>query len=109
MGRLGLTARPTAVPDLQAARPSARGAVPAVRRGVRPHEVVPAQILLTSRDLAVRGSYPQRATTLRRLLDLGTVPVINENDTTATDELTFGDNDVLAAQVAILPGRCSCC
>jgi glutamate 5-kinase len=66
--------------------------------------VVPAQILLTSRDLAVRGSYLNARTALRRLLDVGAVPVINENDTTATDELTFGDNDVLAAQVAILLG-----
>jgi glutamate 5-kinase len=66
--------------------------------------VVPAQVLLTSGDLAARASYLNARTTLRRLLDLGTVPVINENDTTATDELTFGDNDVLAAQVAILLG-----
>ena len=69
-----------------------------------PHDVVPAQVLLTSSDLAARASYLNARTTLRRLVELGAVPVINENDTTATDELTFGDNDVLAAQVAILLG-----
>ena len=69
-----------------------------------PHDVVPAQVLLTSSDLAARASYLNARVTLRRLVELGTVPVVNENDTTATDELTFGDNDVLAAQVALLLG-----
>jgi glutamate 5-kinase len=63
---------------------------------------VPGQVLLTSADLEHRASYLNARNTLERLLALGAVPVINENDTTATDELTFGDNDVLAAQVAIL-------
>ncbi|MGB1526563.1 MAG: hypothetical protein ACPG9N_03220, partial [Miltoncostaeaceae bacterium] len=66
------------------------------------HGAVPGQVLLTSADLERRSSYLNARNTLERLVALGAIPVINENDTTATDELTFGDNDVLAAQVAIL-------
>ena len=61
-----------------------------------------AQVLLTASDIAARTNYLNARQTLRRLLEWGVVPVINENDTTATDEITFGDNDFLAAQVAIL-------
>src|ERR1700761_959406 len=61
-----------------------------------------AQVLLTLSDVSERGHYLNVRHTLRRLLDWGVVPVINENDTTATDEISFGDNDFLAAQVAIL-------
>ena len=59
-------------------------------------------MLLTFFDLSHRTHYLNARRTLRRLLDWGVVPVINENDTTATDEISFGDNDFLAAQVAIL-------
>jgi len=105
VGRLGLALRPSALPDLQAASAVGQGVLfQRYAAAFAPHEVVPAQVLLTSSDLAARASYLNARTTLRRLLDLGAVPVINENDTTATDELTFGDNDVLAAQVAILLG-----
>jgi glutamate 5-kinase len=65
-------------------------------------ELTAAQVLLTSEDFARRGSYVNARNTLRRLLAWGIVPVVNENDTTATDEIRFGDNDVLAAQVAIM-------
>jgi glutamate 5-kinase len=105
LGRLGFRSRPTALPDLQAASAGGQGEL--FRRwaeAFRPHDVVPAQVLLTSGDLAARASYLNARTTLRRLTGLGAVPVVNENDTTATDELTFGDNDVLAAQVALLLG-----
>ena len=61
-----------------------------------------AQVLLTSLDMAARMHYLNARQTLRRLLEWRAVPVINENDTTATDEITFGDNDFLSAQVAIL-------
>ncbi len=61
-----------------------------------------AQVLLTFFDLSHRTHYLNARQALRRLLDWGVVPIINENDTTATDEITFGDNDFLAAQVAIL-------
>jgi glutamate 5-kinase len=66
--------------------------------------LVPAQVLLTSSDLERRDSYLNAGNALRRLLDLGALPIINENDATATDELTVGDNDRLAAHVAILIG-----
>ena len=61
-------------------------------------------MLLTFFDMSARGHYLNARRTLRRLLDWRVVPVINENDTTATDEISFGDNDFLAAQVAILIG-----
>jgi glutamate 5-kinase len=103
LGRLGIRERPTALPDLQAASAVGQGVL--FQRYLelfRAHDVIPAQVLLTSADLERRSSYVNARNTLTRLLDLGVVPVINENDTTATDELTFGDNDVLAARVAIL-------
>src|ERR687895_1130810 len=68
-------------------------------RGVRS-----AQVLLTFFDMSARSHYLNARRTLRKLLDWRIVPVINENDTTATDEISFGDNDFLAAQVAILIG-----
>ena len=66
------------------------------------HELTAAQVLLASDDFARRTSYVNARGTLRRLLAWGVVPIVNENDTTATDEIRFGDNDVLAAQVAIM-------
>jgi glutamate 5-kinase len=66
------------------------------------HGTRAAQVLLTAADIAARTNYLNARQTLRRLVDWGVVPVVNENDTTATDEITFGDNDFLAAQVAIL-------
>ena len=105
LGRLGIRERPSALGDLQAVSAVGQGVLfQRYAESFAPHGVVPAQVLLTSSDLAVRSSYLNARTTLRRLIDLGTVPVVNENDTTATDELTFGDNDVLAAQVALLLG-----
>ncbi|HWH13346.1 MAG TPA: glutamate 5-kinase, partial [Miltoncostaeaceae bacterium] len=100
---LGFRERPVALPDLQAASAVGQGLL--FRRYLEafaPHDVTPAQVLLTSADLDRRSSYVNARTTLTRLLELGAVPIVNENDTTATDEVTFGDNDVLAAQVAIL-------
>ena len=66
------------------------------------HGTQAAQVLLTAADIAARTNYLNARQTLRRLIEWGVVPVVNENDTTATDEITFGDNDFLAAQVAIL-------
>ena len=103
LGRLGITDRPSALPDLQAASAVGQGVLfQRYLESFAAHSTLPAQVLLTSADLERRVSYVNARNTLERLLDLGTVPVVNENDTTATDELTFGDNDVLAAQVAIL-------
>jgi glutamate 5-kinase len=66
------------------------------------HGTRAAQVLLTAGDIGARTNYLNARQTLRRLSQWGVVPVVNENDTTATDEITFGDNDFLAAQVAIL-------
>ena len=65
-------------------------------------DVHAAQVLLSAADLQRRTHYLNARQTLRRLLAWHAVPVVNENDTTATDEITFGDNDFLAAQVAIM-------
>ncbi len=103
LARLGITTRPTALPDLQAASAVGQGVLfERYLRAFGNHGVVAAQVLLTSGDLAGRDTYVNARNTLTRLLEMGVVPVINENDTTATDDITFGDNDVLAAQVAIL-------
>ena len=103
LARLGITERPTALPDLQAASAVGQGVLfERYMQAFATHDVVPAQVLLTSRDLERRASYINARNTLQRLIEFGAIPVINENDTTTTDEVTFGDNDVLAAQVAIL-------
>jgi glutamate 5-kinase len=71
------------------------------------HGLEAAQVLLTATDLSARTSYLKVRSAFRALLASGVVPVINENDTTATDEIAFGDNDLLAAQLAILiDARC---
>jgi glutamate 5-kinase len=100
---LGLTARPTAIEELQAASAVGQGRLYRVYDELlAEHGAVAAQVLLTFSDVSMRASYLNARQTLGKLLDWGTVPVINENDTTATDEISFGDNDFLAAQVAIL-------
>ena len=65
-------------------------------------DVIVAQVLLTRDDLSDRNRFLNAQNTLRALLDLGVVPIINENDTVAVDEIKFGDNDTLAALVATL-------
>ncbi|HET7453972.1 MAG TPA: glutamate 5-kinase [Solirubrobacterales bacterium] len=103
MRLMGIANRPQAMDELQAASAVGQGSVFRAyeerlgRGGLRA-----AQVLLTAGDFASRNTYLNARQTLRRLLDWEVVPVINENDTTATDEITFGDNDFLAAQVAIL-------
>ena len=100
---LGVSERPRLVPALQAASAVGQGRLFAhYERLFGDHELTAAQVLLTSDDFARRTSYVNARNTLRRLLGWGVVPVVNENDTTATDEIRFGDNDVLAAQVAIM-------
>jgi glutamate 5-kinase len=101
--RLGLGKRPRATPRLQAA--SAVGQVllqQAWDTALRREGLEAAQILLSPSDLADRACYVNARNALDTLLRLGVVPVVNENDATATDEITFGDNDALAAQVAVL-------
>ena len=100
---LGVMERPRQVPALQAASAVGQGRLFAhYERLFGDHELTAAQVLLTSEDFNRRDSYVNARNTLRRLLAWDVVPVVNENDTTATDEIRFGDNDVLAAQVAIM-------
>jgi glutamate 5-kinase len=100
---MGFAARPTAIEDLQAASAVGQGRLfRFYDELLAERQVTAAQVLLTFFDLSHRTHYLNARQTLRRLLDWGVVPVINENDTTATDEISFGDNDFLAAQVAIL-------
>src|SRR6202142_3039178 len=102
---LGLDGRPTAIDELQAASAVGQGGLYRVYDELlAEHGTVAAQVLLTFFDVSARSSYLNARQTLGKLLDWGVVPVINENDTTATDEISFGDNDFLAAQVAILVG-----
>ncbi|HET6832181.1 MAG TPA: glutamate 5-kinase [Solirubrobacterales bacterium] len=100
---LELDERPAAVDELQAASAVGQGSL------FRSYEerlggagVRAAQVLLTAFDMSERIHYLNARQTLQRLLAWHVVPVINENDTTATDEITFGDNDFLSAQVAIM-------
>jgi glutamate 5-kinase len=98
-------ARPRAVDELQALSAVGQGKLYQVYDRLLAERGVPsAQVLLTFFDVSARSHYLNARQTLRKLLDWRVVPVINENDTTATDEITFGDNDFLAAQVAILVG-----
>ena len=100
MQRLGKQRRPRALHELQAmAAIGQMGLVQAYERAFQQHGLHTAQVLLTHDDLADRGRYLNARTTLRTLVDLGVVPVINENDTVAVEEIRFGDNDTLAAQV----------
>ena len=103
MGVLRFKKRPAEVVDLQAAAAVGQGRLFHIYTELFAHEnIVTAQVLLTAFDVAARTQYLNARNTLNRLLDWRVVPIINENDTTATDELCFGDNDALAAQVALL-------
>jgi len=103
MQRLGWKKRPSAVHELQAAAAVGQmGLIEAYETRFRQHGLLTSQILLTHEDLADRKRYLNARSTLRTLLDLGVIPIINENDTVATDEIRFGDNDTLAALVTNL-------
>ncbi len=103
MQRLGWSKRPTAVNELQAAAAVGQmGLVQMYESCFSGHKLHTAQVLLTHDDLADRGRYLNARSTLRTLLDLGVIPIINENDTVATDEIRFGDNDTLGSLVANL-------
>ncbi len=100
MQRLGWGKRPHEVNQLQAAAAVGQmGLVQVYESAFRAHGLGTAQILLTHDDLADRKRYLNACSTLTTLLDLGIVPVINENDTVITDEIKFGDNDTLGALV----------
>lgn len=103
MARMRWRARPKALHALQAAAAIGQmGLVRAYEACFQAHGLHTAQVLLTRDDLSDRVRYLNARSTLRTLLELGVIPVINENDTVATDELRFGDNDTLAALVANL-------
>ena len=100
---LGLDRRPRSVPKLQAASALGQARLQqAWERALTREGLLAAQVLLTASDVADRGAYVNARNALHALFALGAVPVVNENDTTATDEIAFGDNDALAAHVAIL-------
>src|SRR5262245_26280187 len=103
MHRLGWAKRPHSMHELQAAAAVGQmGLVQCYESCFREHGLRTAQILLTHADLADRQRYLNARSTLRTLLDLGVVPVINENDTVVTDEIKLGDNDTLGALVTNL-------
>ncbi|TGN38457.1 glutamate 5-kinase [Marinobacter confluentis] len=103
MSRLGWTARPERLHELQAAAAVGQmGLVQTWEAQFKRHDLHTAQILLTHDDLSDRRRYLNARSTLRALLDFGVVPIVNENDTVITDEIRFGDNDTLGALVANL-------
>lgn len=105
LGILGKDRRPTELRELQAASAVGQGALFATWSDLlRLRELHAAQVLLTMHDAAHRATWANARGTLEQLLEWGVVPIVNENDTTATDEITFGDNDALAAQVAVAIG-----
>ncbi len=103
-GTLGLSG------DLPLERSQAAAAVGQIRlarayeEALAPHGLTTAQVLLTLEDSEDRRRYLNARATLETLLGLGAVPIVNENDTVATDEIRFGDNDRLAAQIAVTVG-----
>ena len=103
MQRLGWSKRPNAMHELQAAAAVGQmGLAQAYETAFRGHGLKTAQVLLTHADMADRQRYLNARSTLRTLLTLGVVPVINENDTVVTDEIKLGDNDTLGAMVTNL-------
>ncbi len=103
MKRLGWSSRPKAIHELQAAAAVGQmGLVQVYESKLRENGIGSAQVLLTHADLADRERYLNARSTLLTLLQLGVVPVINENDTVVNDEIKFGDNDTLGALVANL-------
>ena len=103
MKRLGWSVRPKAIHELQAAAAVGQmGLVQMYETKLRENGIGSAQVLLTHADLADRERYLNARSTLLTLLQLGVVPVINENDTVVNDEIKFGDNDTLGALVANL-------
>lgn len=103
MARLGWAKRPTAMHELQAAAAVGQmGLAQAYEVAFSKHNLRTAQILLTHEDLADRQRYLNARSTLFALLRLGVVPIVNENDTVATDEIAVGDNDTLGALVTNL-------
>lgn len=105
MERLGFAQRPQDMPSLQACAACGQAALTEVYADVLAKQGIPCgQVLLTRRDVVDREGYLNARNTLERLLELGVVPVVNENDTVSVAEFAFGDNDMLGAIVATLIG-----
>jgi len=103
MARLGWKRRPRALHELQAAAALGQmGLIQNFESCFKQHGIHTAQVLLTHEDLSDRQRYLNARSTLKTLLELGAIPIINENDTVATDEIRFGDNDTLGALVCNL-------
>jgi len=103
MKRLGWEEKPNDIHKLQAAAAVGQmGLVQAYEYLFAKHNIHTAQVLLTQDNLTDANRFENISSTLENLLEFGTVPVINENDTVATEEIKFGDNDTLAALVANL-------
>ncbi len=103
MARLGMKQRPHALHELQAvAAVGQMGLIEYYENCFKTHGLHTAQVLLTHEDLSNRQRYLNARSTLNTLLEMGVVPIINENDTVASDELRLGDNDTLGALVANL-------
>lgn len=100
---LGIAKRPHDMPSLQAAASVGQSALSTAYAGVfARHGIVTSTVLLTRRDTADRTAYLHARDTLLRLLELGVVPIVNENDTVSVEQIRFGDNDTLAALAACL-------
>ena len=107
LGRLVLGLPPGALTLEQSQAAAAVGQIRLARayeEVLAPHGIITAQILVTLEDTEDRRRYLNSRATMETLLGLGTVPIVNENDTVATDEIRFGDNDRLAAQIAVTAG-----
>jgi glutamate 5-kinase len=103
MARLGWKQRPHALHELQAAAALGQmGLIQNFESCFKQHDIHTAQVLLTHEDMGNRQRYLNARSTLKTLLKLGAIPIINENDTVATDEIRFGDNDTLGALVCNL-------
>ena len=101
--KLGIEKRPHDMPSLQAAASVGQSALStAYAEAFAQRGIVTSTVLLTRRDTADRRAYLHARDTFDRLLDLGVVPIVNENDTVSVEQIRFGDNDTLAALVACL-------
>jgi glutamate 5-kinase len=103
MARLGLKARPRSIPEKQAAAAVGQSALMwEYEQAFKKHGIAVGQVLLTGQDISDRSRYLNARNTLLALLEFGVLPIVNENDTVAVDEIKVGDNDNLAALVAHL-------
>ncbi len=103
VGKLGLSRKPDTIPRKQAVAAIGQGSLMyAYEEAFNTHQLLVAQILLTREDLTNRQRYLNAHNTLITLLEWGIIPIINENDTVAVDEIKFGDNDNLSALIAHL-------